>query len=337
MTAKNPHSESFPTCPPSHEGIFLGDDIFGLYRHDTKKHKRIDNDTMLSHVEDLQAGLGAQKQLDSDAELSRNERDELLCTVKKGMEARNSIVVANTGLVFKWARINKSQGVDEEDLIQEGNIALMRAAELFNPSSPTSASFSTYATRRIRADVAKAVHNYSRTIRIPRDLSITLKSLRQKEEYYFGITGKKMSTAELADAMNMSEEAVEDLRSIEIETMSLNYDYDNGVDDNPELENYIKDTVNSDFDEKIIGKIDDFNKREIVGEICDDSGLNDTEKEILWLRFAEDQPFEHIAKIHSISNHHASRIANTALKKIRENVGQSNKAVRYKQLLEDIS
>lgn len=327
--------ESIPTCPPSHEDIFLGDDIFGLYRHDTKKYKRIDNDTMLVHVERLQEGVAAQKELDSNDHLSIGEREELQRKADAGVEARNSIVVANTGLVFKWARINRAQGVDEEDLIQEGNLALMRAAELFDPYNSAGAQFSSYATRRIRADIAKAVHNMSRTIRIPQDKSFALKSLKKIEERYFEEEGSKIPSIELAAEMNLSLEAVEDLRSIEKEILSLNYDYDNGVDDNPELVNYISDSSSSDFDEKIIKCIDTLMKRDVLQKICDDSGLSEDERELLWLKFAEDQDPENIAKMYALSKATVSRLANVALRKIQKNFENTNKKQHFIQLLEE--
>ena len=329
---RNNFSDSYPTCPPSHEDMFLGDDIFGLYRHDTKRYKRIDDDTMLSLVEQLQEGISAQGELDSETQISDEKRIELARTAAIGMRARNSIVEANTGLVFKWARINKGQGVDEEDLIQEGNLGLIRAAEMFNPTG--GAQFSTYATRRIRADIGKAILNMSRTVRIPHDKSLLLKTMKKIEAEHFEKSGSNMTVQELAEAMNISVEDAEHFRTMEVSVISYHYSHDDGKGNAVEFSNVIPDPKTPTSEQVVVASEEKNSLSDEIQKMLETSSLNDQEKEMLWLYFAEAQDPDTVATLKLSKRSQTTRIANSAMKKIRADLElDPEKKSHYESLL----
>lgn len=288
---------------------------------------------MLSLVERLQEGISAQSQLDSEKRLSRDKRQKLMHAATMGIRARNSIVEANTGLVFKWARINKGQGVDMEDLIQEGNLGLMRAAEMFNPNG--GAQFSTYATRRIRADIAKGIHNMSRTIRIPHDKSSLLKTMKKIEAEYAEGCGTTMPLESLAEAMNISQEDAAHLRTIEKEVLSIHYGQDDGKGGVIEFANTIADSNTPPAEEVLVATAERKSKADVLQLILDESGLSEEEKDMLWLYFAEAQEPETVAELRSKQRSWATRVANVALRKIQAEMESEEKRSYYKKLLEE--
>ena len=157
--------------------------------------------------------------------LSHKEEIELFLNLKAGDEsARTALIQANLRLVVSVCRRYRGQGLDLIDLIQEGNLGLMKAIDKFLPARGT--RFSTYATWWIRDSITRALSNQSRTIRIPSHLTETMtRMVKAREAFkmkfqrepnleelskFTGIKAKKIRLALTVEKENVSLEAVDE-------------------------------------------------------------------------------------------------------------------------------
>src|SRR6186713_789650 len=139
--------------------------------------------------------------------------------VRKAEAARQRFIMANLRLVVSVARKYQGQGLPLLDLIQEGNIGLMRAVELFDWRRGF--KFSTYATWWIRQGITRAIADKSRTIRVPAHLGEALSVLARTSSHLLKTLGREPTLAELADASGFSIEKVEDALRVEPDLVSL--------------------------------------------------------------------------------------------------------------------
>lgn len=121
------------------------------------------------------------------------------------MMDRNATVVANMGLVHEMAKRFRGRGLDAEDLVNEGAIGLMRAAEKFEPARGF--RFSTYAMYWIRQAMQIAVANKARLVRIPVHALKLLGDWRRSEQAIYLATGRRPGFDEVADCMGLDDEA----------------------------------------------------------------------------------------------------------------------------------
>jgi RNA polymerase primary sigma factor len=135
--------------------------------------------------------------------ISREEEILLTRRAKTGdVSASTKLVLANLRLVIKFAKRYRNRGLDFEDLVQEGNLGLIRATQLFDPERGT--RFSTYASLWIIQFISRAVDNKSRSIRLPVCLHQEIRTLRQLSTSIEQKRGAKPSTEELAKLTELS-------------------------------------------------------------------------------------------------------------------------------------
>ncbi|RME08533.1 MAG: sigma-70 family RNA polymerase sigma factor [Anaerolineae bacterium] len=139
-------------------------DLLGLYFKDAAHVPLLTAEEELKLAKQIERGRQARKKLAS-GNISEEERKELLEDIQREWEAVNHLITANTRLVISVAKKHMGRGVPFIDLIQEGNIGLMRAAKKFDYKRGY--KFSTYATWWIRQAVTRAIADQGRTIRIP--------------------------------------------------------------------------------------------------------------------------------------------------------------------------
>ncbi len=160
------------------------------------------------------------RQIGDGALLTRAEELELARRKDRGdMEAKKQLVESNLRLVISMARAYSSSGVPLLDLIQEGNMGLMRAVEKFDPSRGY--KLSTYATWWIRQSMSRAIADQARTIRLPLHVLDVIKKLHRANRMLTQKLGREPLVAELAAELKLPAERVIELQRMIEEPVSL--------------------------------------------------------------------------------------------------------------------
>ena len=193
-----------------------------MYLKEIGKVKLLDAALEVELAERILAGTEAAMRLAEDeitGTTSRAERRADKILVQRGHEAKDQLIEANLRLVVSIAKRYRNRGLAFLDLIQEGNLGLMRAVEKFDHTKGF--KFSTYATWWIRQAITRAIADQARTIRIPVHMVETIHKVVWAQRQFHQEIGREPTTEELAALVDLSVERVREILRINQDTISL--------------------------------------------------------------------------------------------------------------------
>ncbi|MBA4389865.1 MAG: RNA polymerase subunit sigma [Syntrophus sp. (in: bacteria)] len=247
--------------------------------------------------------------------------EEIICAqgVAKGdPEARRRMIEANLRLVVKIARRYVNQGLALLDLIEEGNIGLIRAVEKFDLIKEC--RLSTYATWWIKQSVERAIANHSRTIRLPVHVSSRVIKISKLVNKYLEKEGKEPTVEEIAAETGFRLDFVRNLYSMAIKTYSL----ESFIDENSKLT--LGEVLANPSNEEPLSVLEHTKRVEEVASWVDTLGAD--ERKVIMLRFGLDgddpQTLEKIGKIFGVTRERIRQIEQKALNKLRKTVKRRN-------------
>lgn len=209
-------------------------DTVGLYLKEMSRVPLLSTEEEIDLACRLEAGIAAQKRLSKTP--GHPCAPDWTLKIQDGVDARDHLIKANTRLVVSIAKKYMSRGVPFLDLIQEGNLGLMKAVEKFDYRRGF--RFSTYATWWIRQTITRAIADQGRTIRVPVHMSDRIRRLyrvvRELEQEH----GRKPSLDEIATEMGEEPRKVEWMLKVSWQPLSLEHPV--GEDEDSELGNFIE-------------------------------------------------------------------------------------------------
>jgi RNA polymerase primary sigma factor len=186
----------------------------------------------------IEAGLFAEEKLATDKKLTREAERDLKWVIKDGQRAKSHLLEANLRLVVSLAKRYTGRGMQFLDLIQEGNLGLIRAVEKFDYTKGY--KFSTYATWWIRQAITRAMADQARTIRIPVHMVEVINKLARVQRQLLQDLGREPTPEELARELDMTPEKVVEVQKYGREPISLSTPL--GEDGDSEFGDLIEDT-----------------------------------------------------------------------------------------------
>jgi RNA polymerase primary sigma factor len=286
------------------------DDTIGLYLKEIGRVPLLTAQEEVSLAKRMEAGKLAQEELRGDGPEPEAQSEYRIMMID-GLAAREHLIRANSRLVISVAKKYIGRGVPFLDLIQEGNIGLIRAANKFNYR--LGHKFSTYATWWIRQAVTRAIADQSRTIRVPVHMGDQINKLLRASHRLTQELGREPTSEELADAMDIPTRKAEEMLSVARRPLSLEMPTDD--DGESELGDFIEDEESTAPDEEVTSAM----LRELIRGILQD--LPPREVRILQLRYGlvdgETYTLEEVGKKLGVTRERVRQIEAQALSRLR--------------------
>ena len=218
------------------EGASVADTV-GMYLEEVSSHTLLTADDEVALARAMEAGRKAERRLDSSDDLTSEQRATLYRLVHDGEEAKMEFIRANLRLVISISKRYAGRGLDLLDLIQEGNLGLIRAVEKFDWRKGF--KFSTYATWWIRQAITRGLGNQARTIRLPVHMVDVVRSVQETRLNLTDELRRPPTLDEIAAVSGLDLERVQAALSAPSDTVSL--DRPVGEDGDAELQDFVED------------------------------------------------------------------------------------------------
>ncbi|MGD9093873.1 MAG: sigma-70 family RNA polymerase sigma factor [Anaerolineales bacterium] len=294
LSANIPYVDDAPTTEPVEEELVLEEkekeieppleddylanidtnDTIGLYLKEAARIPLLTADEEIELAQRIERGRLAREEL-AQGNVSAHRRKELRALIEDGWSAREHLIVANSRLVISVAKKYMGRGVPFLDLIQEGNIGLMRAAKKFDYRRGY--KFSTYATWWIRQAVTRAIADQGRTIRVPVHMGDQISRMLRIQHHLKQKLSRDPTPEELAEALDVPVKKIDHMMQVARRPFSLQTPI--GEEEDDVLGDFIEDHDTPQPDETATNNI----LRERLKEALDQ--LPPREARILQLRY----------------------------------------------------
>jgi RNA polymerase primary sigma factor len=287
------------------------DDPVGLYFRQMAQEPLLTAQEEIDLAKQIERGKTARKKLDYASDLSMSQRAELIAHIELSQEAREHLGRANTRLVVSIAKRYMGQGLPFPDLIQEGNVGLMRAVDKYDYKRGN--RFSTYATWWIRQAITRALAQKTRTIRIPLHMTERIRQMYRTAQLLEQQLGRRPTPEEIAEEMELPAESVRGMMDASQHAIALERPV--GDDGDSEFGDFIEDQDSPEPAEAAAHHL----LQETIEEVL--SELTPRQAHILRLRFGlgggEQHTLEEIANKFGLSRERIRQLEKEALRRLR--------------------
>ena len=254
------------------------------------------------------------KEIEEYPMLSAKEEVELAkAIIDSSEEAKETFINANYRVVVSISKRNRKESVDMLDLIQAGNIGLIKAVEKYDYKKGF--KFSTYATWWIKQSITRYIDDCENTIRIPVHLHQRINFVKRKKQELANVLQREPSMEELAEVCELEVDKVLDILKRDKNIVSL--DTPIKEDEDSSLVEFIPSDAH--FGDVVIHEVEQNNLREKIDEVLTD--LSDQEQQVLRMRFGldDDTPktLEEIGKVFGVTRERIRQIEAKAIRKLR--------------------
>lgn len=302
--------DDFPGMNLGEETVSLSDPV-KMYLHEIGRVPLLTGQQEVELAMWVEAKVRAEARLADDGSLTDEDRIFLAREVKQGLRAQTRLVEANLRLVVSIAKRYVGRGMGLLDLIQEGNLGLMRAVDRFDYRKGF--KFSTYATWWIRQAVTRALADQGRTIRVPVHIAETINTLIRAQRGLHQDLGREPTIDEIASEMEVEPGRVSELRRIAQDPVSLETPL--GAEDDSTIGDFVQDN-----DAQVPVEAASFRLlQDYLAQTLEE--LTEREREVLILRYGLDgsapRTLEEVGGHFGITRERVRQIEHKALAKLR--------------------
>lgn len=288
-------------------------DLVRVYLNGIGKTDLLTAEEEVELAKSIEVGLYAEYLLnDPETELTRAMKRDLKVLAKDGRKARSHLLEANLRLVVSLAKRYTNRGMPLLDLIQEGNLGLIRAMEKFDYTKGF--KFSTYATWWIRQAITRGMADQSRTIRLPVHLVEQVNKLSRIKREMYQHLGREATNEELAEESGIDESKIELLLRQSRDPVSL--DMPVGTDEEAPLGDFIEDTEATDAEAAVEAILRHSDIRTVIDT------LEQREQDVIRMRYGLDdgvpRTLDQIGRRYGLSRERVRQIEREVMVKLRD-------------------